>query len=65
MDALKIIKKDRDHLLREISEAKTKMEINTQSNESLSQGIARKEHLVKEYNEIIEIVEGGEGECSK
>lgn len=60
MDALKRIKKDRDHLLREISEAKTKIEVNTQSNESLSQSIYRHEQLVKEYNEIIEIVEGGE-----
>ncbi|MBT2718796.1 hypothetical protein [Bacillus sp. ISL-57] len=57
MDALKRIKKDRDHLLREISEAKMKIEVNTQSNESLSQAINRHEKLVKEYNEIIEMVE--------
>jgi hypothetical protein len=35
-----------------------KIEVNTQSNESLSQSIDRHEKLVKEYNEIIEIVEG-------
>lgn len=57
MDALKNIKKDRDHVLREISEAKTKIELNIQANESLSNSIARKEHLVKQYNEIIEHVE--------
>lgn len=57
MDALKRIKKDRDHLLREISEAKMKIEVNTQSNESLSQSIERHEQLVKEYNQIIEMVE--------
>lgn len=57
MDALKNIKKDRDHVLREISEAKTKIELNIQANESLSNSIARKERLVKQYNEIIEHVE--------
>ncbi|USK66275.1 hypothetical protein [Peribacillus frigoritolerans] len=35
-----------------------KIEVNTQSNESLSHSIDRHEKLVKEYNEIIEIVEG-------
>lgn len=38
-----------------------KIEVNTQSNESLSQSIDRHEKLVKEYNEIIEIVEGDTG----
>ncbi|WP_260286764.1 hypothetical protein [Peribacillus aracenensis] len=57
MDALKNIKKDRDHVLREISEAKTKIELNIQANESISNSIARKERLVKQYNEIIEHVE--------
>ncbi|MBL3644007.1 hypothetical protein JMN23_16765 [Bacillus sp. RHFB] len=35
-----------------------KIEVNTQSSESLSQSIDRHEKLVQEYNEIIEIVEG-------
>lgn len=60
MDALERIKKDRDHLVKEVEDQRRKIEINKQKNNELSHHIDRHERLIKQYDEIISQVEDGQ-----
>lgn len=60
MKALEDIIKHKNHIQREIDEAEKKIQFNYEAIEGLKLAIARKTHLVREYEEIIEIVEGKE-----
>ncbi|WP_409297706.1 hypothetical protein V1498_06680 [Peribacillus sp. SCS-26] len=62
MSALKRIIKDRDHFVREVEEAKGKIEMHQQAAEALAQAIERHEQMIKEYTQIINLVSPPEEE---